>query len=158
MGHVPTLDAATLTPDQVSQSRYVLWAEEKWLRLLVGFIAELVLIAQMLFSFVFHVRLQIWGLSENRWLQNLINAYCHKTSKANHQDTARLCSAQGICFRPMVAETTGAWDKSAAHVLHIIAAAVAAREGATVAELHQRLLQELSVTARRFRAQAALRR
>jgi hypothetical protein len=38
--------------------------------------------------------------------------------KANHQDTARLCSAQGICFRPMVAETTGAWDKSAAHVLH----------------------------------------
>ena len=78
--------------------------------------------------------------------------------KANHQDTARLCFAQGICFRPMVAETTGAWDKSAAHVLHIIAAAVAAREGATVAELHQRLLQELSVTARRFRAQAALRR
>jgi hypothetical protein len=69
--------------------------------------------------------------------------------KANHQDTARLCSAQGICFRPMVAETTGAWDKSAAHVLHIIAAAVAAREGATVAELHQRLLQELSA-ARRF--------
>ena len=58
----------------------------------------------------------------------------------------------------MVAETTGAWDKSAAHVLHIIAAAVAAREGATVAELHQRLLQELWVTARRFRAQAALRR
>jgi hypothetical protein len=78
--------------------------------------------------------------------------------KANHQDTARLCSAQGIYFRPMVAETTGAWDKSAAHVLHIIAAAVAAREGGTVAELHQRLLQELSVTARRFRAQAALRR
>ena len=58
----------------------------------------------------------------------------------------------------MVAETTGAWDKSAVHVLHIIAAAVAAREGATVAELHQRLLQELWVTARRFRAQAALRR
>ena len=90
MGHVPTLDAATLTPDQVSQSRYVLWAEEKLLRLLVGFIAELVLIAQMLFSFVFHVRLQIWGLSENRWLQNLINPYCHKTSK---QTTRTFASA-----------------------------------------------------------------
>ena len=40
----------------------------------------------------------------------------------------------------------------------IVAAAVAAREGATFADLHGRLLQELSVTTRRFRAQASLRR
>ena len=58
----------------------------------------------------------------------------------------------------MVAETTGAWDKTASHVLHIVAAAVAAREGAAVADLYSRLLQELSITTRRFRAQAALRR
>ena len=48
----------------------------------IDFIAELVLIVQMLFSFVFHVHLQIWGLSENRWLQNLINPYCHNIKVA----------------------------------------------------------------------------
>eukprot|EP00435_Cladocopium_sp_Y103_P024653 s1193_g6.t1 len=78
--------------------------------------------------------------------------------KATHQDTGRLCSEQGIDFQPTVVETTGAWDKTASHVLHIVAAAVAARERATVADLHNRLLQELSITTRRFRAQAALRR
>eukprot|EP00435_Cladocopium_sp_Y103_P074828 s60_g51.t1 len=78
--------------------------------------------------------------------------------KATRQDTGRLCSEQGINSQPMVVETTGAWDKTASHVLHIVAAAVAARERATVADLHNRLLQELSITTRRFRAQATLRR
>ena len=74
------------------------------------------------------------------------------------QSHTRLCSEQGVHFQPMVAETTGAWDKTASHVLHIVAAAVAAREGGAVADLYSRLLQELSITTRRFRAQAALRR
>eukprot|EP00435_Cladocopium_sp_Y103_P075266 s109_g55.t1 len=77
--------------------------------------------------------------------------------KATHQDTGRLCSEQGIHFQPVVVETIGAWGKTASHVLHIVAATVAAREGAAVADLHSRLLQELSTTTRRFRAQAALR-
>ena len=85
-------------------------------------------------------------------------AAAYADPKATHQDTGRLCSEQGVHFQPMVAETTGAWDKTASHVLHIVAAAVAAREGAAVADLYSRLLQELSITTRRFRAQAALRR
>jgi hypothetical protein len=59
---------------------------------------------------------------------------------------------------PLVAETTGAWDKGAARVLHIIAAAAAAREGVDPATSWATMLQELSVTARAFRARAALRR
>ena len=76
-------------------------------------------------------------------------AAAYADPKATHQDTGRLCSEQGVHFQPMVAETTGAWDKTASHVLHIVAAAVAAREGAAVADLYSRLLQELSITTRR---------
>ena len=58
----------------------------------------------------------------------------------------------------MVVECTGAWDKAAAKVLWEIARAVAAREGADGQALHGEFLQELGVTARRFRARAILRR
>ena len=72
--------------------------------------------------------------------------------------TARACAEQGVRFQPMVVECTGAWDKAAAKVLWEIARAVAAREGADGQALHGELLQELGVTARRFRARAVLRR
>ncbi|CAE7667284.1 unnamed protein product, partial [Symbiodinium pilosum] len=45
-----------------------------------------------------------------------------------HLQTAQ-CEAQGIVFVPMVAESTGTWDKGAAVVLKHIARAVAARTG-----------------------------
>ena len=48
-------------------------------------------------------------------------------------------------------------DLKPAHAKTLVAF-VAAREGAAVADLYSRLLQELSITTRRFRAQAALRR
>ena len=28
----------------------------------------------------------------------------------NNLDTAALCARQGICFKPLVTESTGAWD------------------------------------------------
>ena len=58
----------------------------------------------------------------------------------------------------MVVECTGAWDKAAGKVLWELARAVAAREGADGQALHGEFLQELGVTARRFRARAVLRR
>ena len=53
---------------------------------------------------------------------------------------------------------TGAWDAVAAKVLKHLAYATAARSGATPGELHQSLLEELSVVVRSWRAKAALRR
>lgn len=69
-----------------------------------------------------------------------------------------VCAEQGVRLPPMVVECTGAWDKDAAKVLWEIARKVAAREGADGQALHGELLQELGVTARRFRARAVLRR
>ena len=69
-----------------------------------------------------------------------------------------LCAQQGVRFQPMVAETTGAWDRDAGKVLHHVARAAAAREGADPAALHGQLLQELAVSVRAHRARAVLRR
>ncbi|CAE7257961.1 unnamed protein product [Symbiodinium microadriaticum] len=86
------------------------------------------------------------------------SAGAYAQTKADHLQTARVCAEQGVRFQPMVVECTGAWDKAAAKVLWEIARAVAAREGADGQALHGELLQELGVTARRFRARAILRR
>jgi hypothetical protein len=85
-------------------------------------------------------------------------AAAYASVKSEHQNTAQLCLAQGILFRPLVVETTGAWDKEAARILRLVAAAAAAREGADPAGLQAVMLQEMSVTVRSFRARAALRR
>jgi hypothetical protein len=58
----------------------------------------------------------------------------------------------------MVVESTGAWSTSASHTLRLLARATAAREGEDAASCYTHLLQELCVTARRFRGRAALRR
>ena len=73
-------------------------------------------------------------------------------------DTARLCSAQGVRFRPMVAEATGAWTRDASTVLLAVSKAVAVRTNQEASLLHAQLLQELSVIARGHRARAVLRR
>ena len=59
---------------------------------------------------------------------------------------------------PMVAESTGTWDKGAATVLKHLATAVAARSGDAPDTAQAALLQELSVTVRSWRGRAALRR
>eukprot|EP00435_Cladocopium_sp_Y103_P009537 s556_g2.t1 len=78
--------------------------------------------------------------------------------KANHLNTAQVCECQGVRFQPMVVESTGAWSSLASHTLQIVARAAAAREGEEPAAYFSNLLQELSVTVRRFRARAVLRR
>ncbi|CAE6916367.1 unnamed protein product [Symbiodinium natans] len=85
-------------------------------------------------------------------------AAAYAAVKASHHDTAAVCTVQGVKFIPMVAETTGAWDKGAARVLRLIAAATAAREGGDCAALTATMFQELSVCIRGFRARATLRR
>ena len=78
--------------------------------------------------------------------------------KEQHLNTGAECRRQGVSFTPMVVETTGAWDAVAAKVLKHLAYATAARSGATPGELHQSLLEELSVVVRSWRAKAALQR
>ena len=78
--------------------------------------------------------------------------------KEQHLNTAEACSQQGVSFVPMVCETTGHWEPGAAGVLRHVAMAAAARSGEEAGGLHHRLLQELCVVVRSFRARAALRR
>ena len=85
-------------------------------------------------------------------------AEAYARHKESHLDTARSCEHQGVSFVPMVAETTGTWDKSAMTVLKNVAKAVAARTGEDPASTQAAILQELSVTIRSWRARAALRR
>ena len=78
--------------------------------------------------------------------------------KESHLDTARSCEHQGVTFVPMVAETTGTWDKGTMTVLKHVAKAVSARTGEDPASTQAAILQELSVAMRSWRARAALRR
>ena len=72
--------------------------------------------------------------------------------KAAHLNTARVCSAQGLNFVPLVVESTGAWSQSASKILLLISRAVAARTNSDAAQLHAELLQELSVLLRSHHA------
>ncbi|CAE7250849.1 nipblb [Symbiodinium natans] len=78
--------------------------------------------------------------------------------KAGHLGTADACRAQGVRFVPLVAETIGAWEPTAARAVLQVAQTVAFREGGEVATVHGQLLQHLCVLARGHRARAALRR
>jgi len=77
--------------------------------------------------------------------------------KAAHLRTAQLCENQGVRFQPLVVESTGAWSTSASHNLRLLARATAAREGEDATACQAQLLQELCITARRFRGRAVLR-
>ena len=72
----------------------------------------------------------------------------------NHLDTAALCARQGICFKPLVAENSGAWDGETTKFLRHVSHAVAVRTGQDVSQTHSKLLQKLSVVARSHRARA----
>ena len=71
---------------------------------------------------------------------------------------AQACSANGVRFVPMVLESTGAWEPSAAKVLLQLSRAVAARTRGDAMVLHSDLLQEMCVLARGHRARAILRK
>ena len=82
----------------------------------------------------------------------------YAAKKASHLNTANLCAQQGVCFVPLVAESTGAWDREAGHILLQISRSAAARTGEDAGVLHGDLLQELCVLTRSHRARAVLRR
>ncbi|CAK9032862.1 Nipped-B-like protein B [Durusdinium trenchii] len=88
----------------------------------------------------------------------LAAATAYAASKAACLNTAHLCSQQGVQFVPLVAESTGAWERAASQLLLQIACSAAARTGDDSATLHSDLLQELSVIIRSHRARAAPRR
>ena len=90
--------------------------------------------------------------------QALATGTAYAGTKMAHLQTAELCRSQRIHFTPLVAETTGAWEPHSAAFLKRVARAVAAREGSDAAQLEGQLLQELSVTARAYRARAVLHR
>ena len=90
--------------------------------------------------------------------QALAAATAYADTKAAHLRTFEMCRTQGVVFFPLVAETTAAWDPKSAAFLKRVARAVAAREGTDAAQLEGQLLQELSTTARSFRARAVLHR
>lgn len=90
--------------------------------------------------------------------QALAAATAYAGTKMAHLQTAEVCRSQGIRFTPLVAETTGAWEPQSAAFLKRVARAVAAREGSDAAQLEGQLVQELSVTARAYRARAVLHR
>ena len=78
--------------------------------------------------------------------------------KRAHLDTAAVCARQGLSFKPLVLECTGAWEREAAKFLRHVSGSVAVRTGQDVSQVHGKLLQELCVVARCHRARAVLRR
>jgi hypothetical protein len=88
----------------------------------------------------------------------LAAASAYAATKASHLNTAHLCGQQGVRFVPIVAESTGVWDREAGQILLQIACSAAARTGDAASTLHSELLQELSVIIRSHRARAVLRR
>ena len=85
-------------------------------------------------------------------------AEAYASTKATHLGTARECEAQGVAYVPLVVETTGAWAPRAAGILKRVARAAAARSGEEPGRTHAKLLQELCVIVRGYRARAVLRR
>jgi len=59
----------------------------------------------------------------------LAAAAAYARHKEAHLQSAEACRAQGVCFIPMVAESTGAWDADAMILLKHVAQAVAAQSG-----------------------------
>lgn len=85
-------------------------------------------------------------------------ATAYSQVKADHLRASELCAEQGVRFLPLVVESTGNWPPAASRALKFVAQAAAAREGADVPTLFGEFLQELCVTARRWRARAVHRR
>ena len=71
-------------------------------------------------------------------------------------NTAQECQPQGVNLRPLIVESTGAWEPEAAHFLKALSRAAAAREQSTASILHSHFLQELCVTVRSYRGRPAL--
>ena len=78
--------------------------------------------------------------------------------KRRHDDTLTECEAAGVSFRPMGAETTGAWAPESLEVWKQLAKATAMKQGRDIAAVLTEIIQSLAVTIRRANAKALLRR
>ena len=90
--------------------------------------------------------------------QALASASAYAVTKADHLNTLQDCASQGVAFKPLVMESTGAWETQASSTLHKIAVAAALRLGQDRGQVFQTMLQEMGTVARSFRARAILRR
>ena len=88
----------------------------------------------------------------------LAAATAYSQQKRDHANTEADCTAAGVTFLPMVAETTGAWAPEALLVLKQLAKAAAIKLGRDAAVVTKELLQGTAVTIRRANARAHLRR
>jgi hypothetical protein len=61
--------------------------------------------------------------------------------KASHLNTANLCAQQVIRFVPLVAESSGGWDREAGHILLQISRSAATRTGEDAGVLHGNLFK-----------------
>ena len=78
--------------------------------------------------------------------------------KRTYLDTAAHCVAQGMSFRPMVAEPTGGWGPSAVNVLKVLARSQATRTGEDYSVVLADQYSRLSAAVRKCNARAILRR
>ena len=90
--------------------------------------------------------------------RSLASAREYAGVKRAHLRTEAQCREAGVEFVPVVAESTGAWEPTAAKVLRQLARSVGLARGKPVATTLPELLQRLSVTIRRAQARALLRR
>ena len=98
------------------------------------------------------------GIVERAAASSLVAASEYCNSKRSHENTQAECEAAGVCFLPMVAETTGAWATESLEVWKQLAKATAVRQGREPATVFSEMIQSLSVTIRSANAKAFLRR
>ena len=88
----------------------------------------------------------------------LASADQYSDVKRSHLDTQRLCAGEGVDFFPMVAETSGAWSRSAIGILGELSRRIAEQRGTDSNLEFSFMLQRLSVLFRRCQARAWFRR
>ena len=85
-------------------------------------------------------------------------AQLYEEHKRTFLQTEAQCSAQGVLFLPVVAESSGGWGESALTVLGKLAKKAEAKDGVPASLHMSQYLEGLSVVIRRASARAFLRR
>ena len=82
----------------------------------------------------------------------------YEARKRSHLQTQDLCTAQGIQFVPLVAESRGGWGPAALKTWQALAQATATASGEPLSLEANRLYESLAVVLQRENARAVLRR
>ena len=81
-----------------------------------------------------------------------------REGQLDHLDTQALCTANGISYEPLVFTAQGGIERHAEAVLTQIAAAIAAEEEVSAAQVKAEMLQQISLCLARCAAKAVVRR